>query len=82
MVCLEFLVAGRKVEIAKGKGQVTVRMQRRWTTHAVAGQEPRIGIPKKPEASYSFYRAASFVFGICVSCFPKPQDRTQQLSIC
>ena len=72
MACLEFSVARRKVEIAKGKGQVTVRMQRRWTTHGVAGQEPQIGSLKELGASYSFYKAALFVFGICVSCFPKP----------
>ena len=63
-----------------GKGPV--RIQRRWTTYAVAGQEPQIGTPKEPEASYSFHRAASFVFGICVYCFAKSQDRTRQVSIC
>lgn len=43
---LRLLVMREKEEIAKRKGQVTVKMQKRWTTHWSAGPKPHLGAPK------------------------------------
>jgi len=79
MACLQFLVARRKMEIAQGRACKDTKE----VDHPCGG---RAGTSdRNPEGAGSLLfllRAASFVFGICVYCFPKPQDRTQQVSIC